>query len=97
MGQLEKKQIVMTGCKFTLKEPREKLLTKQEKYLLLNTNNELDEMSTEELKSKLSKMQEDNSQVHMKVRLKQIKRTRSLPMWKYDMYEVCMHDRFRIR
>ena len=80
-GQLEKKQIVVTGRKFPLKELREKLLNKQEKYMRLNTDTELDEMSTEELKLKLSKTQEDSSQVDMKERLKQTQRTCSLTMW----------------
>ena len=50
-GLLEKKEVVIIGRKFPLKEVRERLLKKQESLMRLNTDEEIDSMGLVELQS----------------------------------------------
>ena len=54
-GELEKSQIVVTGCKFPLTELRTKFLANHERYMRLNTDEEIDAMSVEDLQDKVDR------------------------------------------
>ena len=84
-GQLEAKEVVVFGRKFPLTEVREKLLKKHEDYMRLNTDDEIDNMGTDELKLQASHFnhQFDSSLTieEMKAAIKSFQRTRHLIMW----------------
>ena len=82
-GQLEKSHIVVTGRKFSLIELRTKFLANQEKYMHLNTDEEIDAMSVEDLQVMMSKWNEDSPDCVDKLRdrFKELQRTRTLALW----------------
>ena len=80
-GDVHKEQQVVIGCKFPLKEIRQKLLKKQERYMRLKSDQEINEMTDEELAPQLSPMNMDCSSEDKKEMYKQYQCTRSLAMW----------------
>ena len=79
-GELKKNHTVVTGRKFPLKEIREKTLSQQEKFMRLNSDEEIDGMTDEELASRLSLLSIDFSG-DKRESLKRSQRSRSLALW----------------
>lgn len=61
--QLITKKIIVRGRKFRLKELRQKLLKRHEKYMQLNTDEEIETMSLEQLQSQVSSLSDCNTRV----------------------------------
>ena len=84
-GHLEKNEVVVMGRKFPLSELRKTLLTAQEKYMRLNTDDEIDSMPMEEIISQASKFDHKFDQStnisEMRKNIKQFQRTRHLILW----------------
>ena len=82
-GQLERKKVVVTGHKFPLRELSKKLLTSHEKYMRLNTDEEINMTSTDELKAMTTLLHEDSSGSASELRdgLRMLQRTRTVAFW----------------
>ena len=82
-GQLECKEVVVTGCKFPLRGLSKKLLTSHDKYMRLNTDEEINTMSTDELKAMMTLLHEDSSgsASELRDRLWTLQRTHPVAFW----------------
>ena len=84
-GELEKHTKIITGRKFPLKYIRQKLLSSQEKYMRLSTDDDIQNMSMEELRIKMSTLNEvctpSNTVDELQQRYKRLERTRTLAVW----------------
>ena len=87
-GNIVKEQFIVEGRKQPLIDIREKLLSRQEKYM--RNNNSYDDLTEEKVRQRLLKLFEykaGESFEEMKMRLKQIEHTRHLMLW-YDASTV---------
>ncbi len=85
-GKLTKQDKIINGRKFPLKELREKMLKKQEQYMRLSTDNEIEQISTEDLRSRLSTRSidldlESVNADELREMYKKIQRNRTLVLW----------------
>ena len=81
-GELVRKEIQVEGRKFPLSEIRQKLLQQKEKYMRLNTDEEIEEMSLSELHSLVAKSQgsitPNTDMEELRSTIKAYQRTRTL-------------------
>ena len=82
-GTLEKQESQVFGRKLNLHCLRQKLLNKHEPFMRLNTNDVIEDMTTDDLVKQVSQFErvsEVNSE-YLKVRMKTLQRTRHLLLW----------------
>ena len=84
-GHLEQQNKIITGRKFPLKEIRQQLTTRHEKYMRLATDNDINNISKEELLSKLSAISEEckatSTVEQLREQYKTVQRSRTLAIW----------------
>ena len=82
-GKLEMREITVTGRKFPLEDLRKKLLANQERYMRLQTDEEVSTMSAQDIRDKLSQWNENipDSEDELRERFKMLQRTRTLALW----------------
>ena len=81
-GKLKKREITVTGRKFPLEDLRKKLLASQEKYMRLQTDEEVRTMSAQDICDKMLQWNENlpDSEDELRERFKMLQRTRTLAL-----------------
>ena len=83
-GELVQQDTTIHGRKFPLKELRQKLLQNQEPFMRLSTDEEIQQMSLEDLHSTLQERGEDMDSASMedlRTKYKNLQRSRTLALW----------------
>ena len=87
-GELKQQDKTIHGRKFPLKELRQKLLTQQEKHMRLLSDEEIEQMTPDDLHTALKAHDHGNhmttstrSTEELQADLKRLQRTRSLALW----------------
>ena len=84
-GELVRREISIIGCKFPLKEVRQKLLKKHEMYMRLNQDDEINKMTVAEMQSFLVKCKHPNNpnstSDQLCATMRKVQRTRTLVLW----------------